>query len=201
MALEDLIAAMERDAAEEVRRQLETAQAEADRIKAAGEGEASRRREDLLGRTELELRQETAAALAAATREARRDVLFARERLLDNVFQAAAARLPVLVDDARYRAVVGAEFEEAVGYLPEGGIRLRCSPGLLGLAEEHVGDLPGISIEPDAGVGSGFVLEAADGSSALDATLERRLADQRGSLALVVLQHLPAIMEGGEERS
>jgi hypothetical protein len=41
------------------------------------------------------------------------------------------------------------------------------------------------------------VLESADGRSVLDATLERRLADRRAALSLIVLRHLDTGGHGG----
>jgi V/A-type H+-transporting ATPase subunit E len=186
MALEELIAAIGRDGAAEAAQEVARAEEEARAIRAEAEQRLARRRAEALRRRERELQAETELALASARHAARREVLFARQELLDRVFQAAGRLLPDCLDDPRYLGSALEELEHGLGYLGGREAVVRCSPALIPLFREHCVDRPDLGVEADASVGSGFVLATTDGALTVDATLERRLEELRPWLTLTV---------------
>ncbi len=187
MALDELIAAIGRDAADEVRLEWERAEEEAATIRAESDERLRRRREDALVGRERELRAETEVQLAVERRAARRDVLFVRAELLERVFEAVRRRLPDVLTEDRYREKVVEELEEAVSYLGGRTALLRCHPALVPMLEATA-RAAGLQIEADPDVGSGFILVSSDGGLEIDATLERRLVESRPTLALQVVR-------------
>lgn len=187
MALDELIAAIGRDAADEVRKELEQAEDEAATIRAEADDRLQRRREDALVRRERELRAETEVQLAVERRAARREVLFVRAELLERVFEAARRRLPDVLAEDRYQETAVEELERAVSYLGGRAAVLRCHPALVPVLEATA-RAAGLQIEDDPDVGSGFVLASSDGGLEVDGTLERRLEESRATLALQIVR-------------
>jgi vacuolar-type H+-ATPase subunit E/Vma4 len=116
------------------------------------------------------------SALARARREARRETLESRRRVLERVFAAARAGLPAAVERPDYRAGVTRELELALRCLGDRPATLRCHPALRAQVEPLVRSRSGIAVVADPGAGSGFRIVASDGSLDVDATLEDRLA-------------------------
>jgi vacuolar-type H+-ATPase subunit E/Vma4 len=188
VALEHLLATLERDAEADAAAALHAVRAEGERIAAETAARLWRQRERRRAAAEAELRGATERAVAEVRHRTRAEVLEARRRFLDRVFAAAtaalgeAARLPALLER------LPADLAEARAYLGEGRIRVRCRPALA----ERLGGLargdPALSIEPDPEAGTGVRLVAEDESVEVDHTLETRLAHMGPVLALEVLR-------------
>ncbi|HXF96362.1 MAG TPA: V-type ATP synthase subunit E [Gemmatimonadales bacterium] len=192
MALEHLLAALEREAAEQAQALIAAAQAECARITAASEERAAEYRRRALAPREAELRAEAERALAAARREARRAELDARARLLDRIFAGARELFPVTIAGEAYRRALPGFLAEALACVGPGPARVRCHPALTEAIRHALGNAGRgeVTVEPDPAVGSGFVLTTADGRVTVDHTLESRLARARPRLALEALRAL-----------
>ncbi len=201
MALEHLIRALEEDAEGRVRRRLETARAEVDRLLAEAERERGQQRLTRLRDWEKELRREAYLELARARREGRREVLLARERMLDRVLAAAEDRLAALLEQDACRIALGERLEVAQAYMGDEPCVLRASPGLAGELRSHLAGRAGVTVVEEPDLGSGFSLEAQDGSVRVDGTLEALLARLRPVLSLEVVRRVERGLGAGRQRA
>lgn len=193
MALEHLLAALERDAAEQVRRLLADAQAAAAKLTDSAEERMARRRREVLGAREAERRGGAEIALAEARRGARRQVLEARQRLLDRIFAAARALLPAVLRSDAYEAALPAHLAEALAFVGEVPAVIRCPPELAAAIRKLVPVGPQFLVTADVTVGSGIRVVTTDGAVEVDNTLEGRLERLRPRLALEALARLGAV--------
>jgi vacuolar-type H+-ATPase subunit E/Vma4 len=192
LALDQLITALEEDAGNQAEAELEQARAEAARIATHTRDQIVRRRAEFLVRLEADLREETEIELVEARRRSRNIVLGARQRLLDKVFAEAAARLPGLLDDAAYKAALPGDLELALSYVGEDAALIRCTPSLASTLQALTAGRVNTNLKPDPGVGSGFLVDSADGNVTIDVTLDARLDRLRPLLSLEVLKELDA---------
>lgn len=196
MPLDQLLAALERDARGQADRLLAEARAEAQRVTDAAEREVVRRREATVGAREREQRAALEQALSKVRRAARRDVLEARDRLLERVFAAARTALPAAISTPAYGATLTRRLEAGlVCFDGAETVVLRCSPPLVDVLTAAAPAHAGIRVQGDAEVGSGFRLTTADGSIEVDDTLETRLAARRLRLAREALRRLDLELE------
>lgn len=195
MALEHLLSALERDAEAEAKALVDEAHREAARIAAESLDRLARRRAQWTAEQETALRADCRCAVAEAQRQARRQVLEARYRLLDRVFRAAGQRLPELARGAGYAEALPRQVEEILSYV-DGPALLLCSPEL----EPAVRRLApaAVTVRADPDVGPGLRAVSADGGLRVDATLAGRLARLRPILAIEALRQAEA-GDGDEE--
>jgi vacuolar-type H+-ATPase subunit E/Vma4 len=190
LALDQLITALEEDAEKQAHSELDQARVEAQRIATQARDQIVRRRAEFLVRMENDLREETEIELVEARRRSRSIVLGARQRLLDRVFTAAAARLPGLLEERAYRDALPDELRTALTYVGDDPATIACSPQLAGAIEALVAGRAGTTIRPDDEVGSGFKVLSADAYVTVDVTLDARLERLRPRLSLEVLREL-----------
>jgi vacuolar-type H+-ATPase subunit E/Vma4 len=190
MALEDLIQALRREADEEVAAILAAARTEVNAIHGQSEADLAARRGALQAKQDAERRSAVELALAVARRDARREVLEARARLLDRVFSAARTRFTGALVVAEYRAALPAQLADALGCLGDRPGTVRCHPDLLQELRRLVGNRTGIRVLPDPAVGSGFKVASEDGGVVIDGTLEDRLARLETRIKQEVLAQL-----------
>jgi vacuolar-type H+-ATPase subunit E/Vma4 len=191
VSLDHLLTALERDAREQAERVVAEARAEAARIAAEAEQDLARRRDATVGAHEREQHAHLEQALSESRREARREVLEARDRLLARVFAAARAVLPEAVGRPAYQSALPRRVEAALAAF-EGSeeVVVRASPALASALGATASAHAGLRVWEDADIGSGFVVATADGSLAVDDTLETRLAARRAALARDALRQL-----------
>ncbi len=191
MPLDHLLAALERDATAQAERLVAEARATADRLTSAAVEAIECRRGETLGAHEREQRAVVQAALSAARRGARGDVLEARERLLDRVFAAARTALPQALAHPAYRAALPERLAAALACVEEGGeAAVRVPAALAADVRTAVSGNGLMTVRVDHAAGSGFRLATADGTLEVDDTLETRLDTQRPRLARDVLRQL-----------
>lgn len=191
MALDQLLAALEREAQRTAEHLLAAARAEADQLAASTEREISRRRDMAANLAGSEQRAVLEQAVSAAARAARRDTLIARERLLARVFDALRAALPAAIAQASYRATLPARVATAFACFDDGEPTVfHCPASLVAPMQSIVAGRTDTSIQPSPDDGSGFRLATADGTIEVDDTLESRLDTVRAPLARKALQQL-----------
>ncbi|MGE0353378.1 MAG: V-type ATP synthase subunit E [Gemmatimonadales bacterium] len=187
MALEHLLAAMEKEAAARAKAMLDAAREEAGGIMAVAEARVARSRAEEVDAVRARLDEEMHRALALERREVRAAVLQSRQAFLDQVLEAAHDGLARAAGQADYHATLSADLETALGYLGDAEARIRTSPGLEKIVAGITAGKRGIRIEPDDTIRAGFRVEAADGSVQVDQTLDQRLRDRWPALRIEVL--------------
>ena len=191
MALDQLLAALEREARAAADRALDAARREAARIEADTERDVAARRESAAGAVIAGQRAALERELAGAGRRVRGEVLVARERLLTRVYTAMRAELPAAAAGPAYRASLPARIVAARGCLdPDEPVVLECPPELAGDLAPLVALDRTVSLRTVEGHGAGFRLATADGAVAVDDSLESRLDSSRRLLARSALDRL-----------
>jgi vacuolar-type H+-ATPase subunit E/Vma4 len=177
VALAELLAALEREAAAEITAVAERARAEVEGLRA----EAARRRDDRL-RTDtaahrVAVQADADSRLADAERAAAREVLAERAAMLARLRAAVVERLP-----AAAAGMVEPLVAMALAPLRGSDVTLRCPAALAAAVRACVGAGP--RIDPEGATGSGVRAELEDGHLVVDATLETMLARAWGRLQI-----------------
>lgn len=189
MGLTHLLDALERDARSEIDRLGAAARAEADGITAESATRLGEGRRRALEEFDRQHRDELEQALTAARRAKRRAVLESQQRLLQRVFDAVHELLPGALDLDSYKKSLPVVLGDALTALGEGPVLIRCTPAIRPLLETL--ERPaGASVVPDDTIGSGFLVQATDGSVDVVDTLEERLERRRTELTRRVFEQL-----------
>ena len=175
MALEDLLAALERDATRAAEQRIAEAEAEAAHLRSAARVRADALVVDVLRTREVELRGDLERALFEERRRLRRETLQRRQSLLNQVRAAVEARLPATARDPANRSGLARDLERAFVYIEGLPAIVHAPPDLLPWARDHLESRSGVKIEADPSLDTGLVVTAADGSVRIDITLGTRL--------------------------
>lgn len=171
-------------------RQRATEQAEA--IVASARDATERRTQEARQASMQVASERVAAARADAARRVSELVLPARAAALDRIFEAAAVRVESRLDHPRLAEALEPLVSDALRYLPDGPVRVRCQARLTAL----LGEMPALrdrddaSVVVDASAPLGFIAESGDGRMSVDATFARRLARARTELSTDVVRRL-----------
>lgn len=184
MATESLLATLGADTERAVRQIEEGALAEAQRIRTEADARVRRRCDAALATQEAELRTASDAQRATARRETRERILQVRNAFLERVFAAVTARLPSILESPSRAAALQRLVQEAVGYFPSTPAVVRCRRALADRLNGTGPLLGAVSVVPDESVPEGVVVEAVDGSLAVDNTLIGRLRWLRPALSI-----------------
>lgn len=193
MPLEQLLDALERDATAQAETLVADARAAAATIATERETRLARRREDVLGAREAELRGTVEAVLGEARRAGRRTVLEARDRLLDRVFTAARTLFPAAIAGDAYRASLPEHVAEALRAVGDEPAVIRCSEALVPAVQAASGRNKDLTVLGDPTAPPGVTVSTIDGAIDVDNTLEGRLERLRGRLALDVVARLETV--------
>ncbi len=189
MALQDLLAALEREA--EQRIAAEQAEAAAAAAVLTRDAEALRvaRREERLAQERARLETAAAREVALATRDAEHAVLTAREALVDRVLalvREGLAREPLGAAEA---AALGLLAERALAHAGDRPASLRATPSLQpALAARFLAR--GLPVEADPAICAGSHVATADGRVVIDASLPGRLAAREAEARIHILASL-----------
>jgi hypothetical protein len=205
LALGELIAALEREAAAEGAALRARATEEAARLLAAAGAEAAHRREQALSRLRGELAASAEATLAASRRRRREGELAGRAAVLARLRSATLAAAAT-AEAALPEAALGALVAAGCRYLPAGGAVLRCPPSLLGASRALAGGPSMAGAEPAAGAltveestaGEPLALLSAEGAVRVDCGLLAQVERRWPQLAIALLAALAAPLSSGE---
>lgn len=192
MALEHLVEVLQHQAEAEAAAILEAARTEADDLRRRSEADLAARREALRLTLEADRRSAVEVALASARHSARREVLEARERLLERVFDAARAQFPEALNRPEYHAALPDQIAEAFECLGKREGTLRCHPAIHQELERLIGARAGVRLVSDPVIGPGFKLHSQDGAVEVDGTLNDRLLRLATRIAVQVFAKLEA---------
>lgn len=196
MALEELLARLEREAETRGEAILEEARAEAERIEHEAARRVARRREERLDGRESEIREELEVELAAERRRARAAMLRARDHLLERVFAAAAARLEGSEDEAARRRSLRRRLARVLAFV-DGPAVVAVAPEAEAELRNALGGREDVNVALEPGLGAGFVVRSRDGRLEIDERLGARLRSARDPLAVDMMKRIGR--PGGEE--
>ena len=165
---------------------LGTARTDAKRLGAESERVVEDRRREVLKDKEAEYGAEARVAIAAERHAAMRAVLLARTHLVDRVLERAQALLPDVARNEAYLATLSSELADALQFVEAEGTVVRCSEDLGPAVRDRMRDRPEVKVEPEADVGTGFVVVGAEGSVVVDGRLETRIERLASVLAIEI---------------
>jgi vacuolar-type H+-ATPase subunit E/Vma4 len=190
MALEHLVAALEREAETKIGVELDAAREEAAGLEAEASGRIARLRSEALQERQARLQQEAERIVAAARRKARQELLVARHRFLDRVLRCVLELVPDVPRSPAYLVGLQDDLVRAMSYIGQSAAVVRCSPALAAEVQPLLAGHGEWRLEVDPAVAPGFQVAAADGSVVVDRTLPRRLLQDEARLRLEILQEL-----------
>ena len=165
---------------------LGAARADAKRLAAESERVVEDRRREVLKDKEAEYGAEARVAIAAERHAAMRAVLLARTHLVDRVLERAQALLPDVARNEAYLATLSSELTDALQFVEAEGTVVRCSEDLGPAVRDRMRDRPAVKVEPEADVGTGFVVVGAEGTVVVDGRLETRIDRLASVLAIEI---------------
>lgn len=193
MPLPELLDELKRGAEAEREAVLGDARARAERIRGESTARLNREQADRLAPRERELKATNARTLAEARRRGRATALAARQRVFERVFARARERLAALASDEAYRNAIPSHLGEALVYMGDVPVVIRCPPALAGAVRAALEGRADAQIAEDETMGPGVVVQAADGHVVVDNTLEARLTRLRPVLSVELARELEAI--------
>jgi V/A-type H+/Na+-transporting ATPase subunit E len=189
MALKDLLAALEADAAAETERLRAEAGAEALRIVESAQLEARAREEQAVQADEAELRRELARRRSEVRLAAAAMLRGEHEACVATLQAALRRRLETVRESEAYPAVLRALIEESLAAIPSASL-LRVDPRDLELARGIVSDLDvRLDLKPELVTIGGVEAVDGDGLTVRD-TLEERLRNAEAALRVLASELL-----------
>ncbi len=193
---ETLSQAILSEAQAEVETILAGARAKADGILQQAQEKAAAERKAILERGAQEAARLRGQAVATAQLKARALELEHREKLLNEVFDAARGRLPAITAAPTYPQLAGRLLAEAVSALKVSQVKIHTDPLTAAVLTPEVLEALSRDLQVEIVVGeplaqnTGVVVESSDGHMNFDNTLENRLSRLQGTLRFPVYQLL-----------
>lgn len=188
--MDELIAALERKAAERAEAILAEARERAGRIVAEAERELERLEAARLAERERGWRDDAARRFAEVRGEAARRVLEARAEALGRVRERAVATLDEAGESERYLATVPRRLERALGYLDGTEATVRCRPAVADAFRRAGDDLDAVRVAADRRAPAGFRLVSGDDRVVVDGALGGDLARRWPELAVEIARRI-----------
>jgi vacuolar-type H+-ATPase subunit E/Vma4 len=192
-----LLDQIRRDAAAAAEARVASARQDAARLDTESTARLEHRRASAVEDRERSRVAALEAARAETSQRVSRETLSSRAAALDRVFAAALLQMQALAAHPRLGAVLGRALADALTYLPDGPVTVRCARDVAVAVRAAVAGVAGvgrdtITVREDDGVPLGAIVEAADGTIAVDATFVRRLARERPRLAITIARQMEA---------
>ena len=190
--IEALSRAVLREAHSDAEKILADAREKSEAIRQQGQQQADARRAEILEQASREAQRIHSEILSTAQLKARTLQLDQREKLLDEVFEAARQQLNSIQKSTDYPKTARLLLTDALARLGVDQAVIRVDPGTSKyLTEEVLQEISGqsgtkIKLGPPLEHGIGVIAETTDGHRQYDNTLETRLARFRDTLRLPV---------------
>lgn len=184
MGMNELLAALTRDAEAEAEAVRRAADSEAAALLATASQQYAERFAAEVELARRAYQSEADAEVAAAALEARHARLSARAEMLERLRAAVHARLPALLQHAE---LVDHLVSTALVAAGDRAATVRCPPVIAERVRDHAGNVP-VSSDPDCG--SGVRVTLAGDRGEVDATLETFVDNSWPQLCVAALQHV-----------
>jgi vacuolar-type H+-ATPase subunit E/Vma4 len=191
VALDELLVALRREAQAEADRLLAEARESAAQRAALAGAVSARQREASLGARQRAQESELEATLSMARLGARRQVLDARNQLLDRLFAALRAECPEAVGRPEYLGTLPHRVAAALACVDDSdAVVLSAPPSIMAALADVVRGMDRVTCRIDGGIGAGIRVASADGNVEVVDTLEVRIGAQYADLARRGLRQL-----------
>lgn len=185
MTARPLLDALRTRAADEAAASRAAAAAEVERIHAAAQATAERGAAAAMARANADVARERSLTEAAAAQRSRERTLPARAAAIERIFARARDRIEARATRPDFPQALDALVRDALTYLPDEGVRVRCRPDIAVHVSRAVraAGRPDATVIGDPSVPLGVVAESRDGRVSVDATFVRRLERDRATFA------------------
>jgi len=190
--VEALSRAVMRDAHGDAEQILAEARQKAEVILKQAQQQADAKRDEIVAQANREAQRIRSEATATAQLKARKLQLEQREKLLDEVFEAARRELPTIQQGTDYEKIARLLLREAVEHLEVGQVRVRADEKtrkfLADGALDEISKEAGVAVQLGDTLehGLGVFAETMDGHRQYDNTLETRLVRLQDTLRMAV---------------
>ena len=194
--IEPLSRAILKESEVDAQQMREEAKAKADAIRQRAQQEAEKARQEILEKARQEADRLHSQTMASAQLKARTSQLEHREKLLDQVFQAAKEKLSEVQNRPDYEQLAARLLREALVQLRVKKAEIRADKRTQELLEKKIlkevsSELNGqFTIGEPLEEGTGVIVDAADGKLQYDNTLETRLERMQSTLRASVYKVL-----------
>ncbi len=187
-----LFAQLRDDAKAAAVQRVEQARRDAQSLRAGAERTAAHRRSAATAEHECANSRTLENVRADVSQRVRHETLAARAAALDRVFGAAVRSMEALAEHPRLAGEITRTVAEALAYLPEGVVTVRCASAVAELARGALASLGRTTdvVRVEEGLPLGVIVESADGAIAVDETFASRLASARPRLAIALVRQI-----------
>lgn len=175
MAINDLLAALARDARIEARQLLRAGYAERKRELAECREQIEALRKERLDEKRESLQADMRGEVAAQRRRSRLAVASAQERLVTRVLERVRQSFEDESTVARLRAAVAERLFEVLRYAEDTAVEIVCGPSLVDAVQGAMSETSGVDVVAEASVGTGWIVRSSDASLRIDDTLQARM--------------------------
>ncbi len=189
MGLADLAARLERDADARVGAIRARARADVEAVEVEAQRSTLQSREDARTSARRDRRARLARELAAARLSAQEDELRAQHAVIERILARTRELFDGALGDGAYLAALPGQVEDALRYVADRPVLLRCHPSLLPVVQRGATS-ESCTCEGVPGMPIGVTLSARDGSVDIDDTLAARLERLRARLSVALLARL-----------
>jgi|Deesub1362A_J573_1020465.scaffolds.fasta_scaffold12771_3 V/A-type H+-transporting ATPase subunit E len=176
MALEDILKALEEEGENECRRIKEEAEAKAKTIVEEAKKKAKAFKEKEVEKAKVKASSDGARLINAARLRAKREIVYAKERILQRVKEEAKKKLISQREDKNYPEVLAKMIAESLDGITSDNVIVRVNTRDKELAEKLLRDYQvKAKVETDKGILGGLIVQSEDGRVTVTNTLESRL--------------------------
>lgn len=193
MPKSDLHSELRRSAQRTVESIRTAARDEADRLNSEADRRIAGRRNEVIKGKEAEYHSEARVAVAAARHAAMRDLLLAQTGVVERVLERARLLLPEATRSDAYVLELDTDLENALQFVEGDDALVRCSPGLEAAVRKALRTRPGLTIQADPDLDSGFIVSGAGGTVVVDGRLQTRIETLASTLAIEIHARLEEV--------
>lgn len=175
MALNDLLAALARDARVEARELLRAGYAERKRVMDASREQIETLRSGRLDEKRRRLQSEMQGEVAAERRRSRLAISSARDRLILRVLERASQSFEEPSTLARLSATASDRLREILAYAEGTTVEITSGPSLSNAIERALEGTSSVEVVVDDSIETGWIVRSSDHSLRIDDTLSARM--------------------------
>jgi V/A-type H+-transporting ATPase subunit E len=180
MSVEKIIERIQNDAEKQIKHIMDEAEKQSQTILKSAKVEAEKEAESILMNGQLESENEKKILISKAIQDIRRDMMNAREEIIEQCFSQALEKLASLSDDP-YRKLVIALIKAGKKRLGE-----NCTLSVSRTIDKEIAKQENVTVQGTVKSRGGIILHSADGTITIDNTFERVLNRKKDEIRIHV---------------